>query len=40
VPDELQIDCIDRAVVPVANWNGSKNADGCGHQAKSLTVII
>jgi len=27
VSDELQIDRIDRAIVAVANWNGSKNAN-------------
>ncbi len=40
VPDKLEIDRVDRAVVPVANRDGSKNANRRGPQAKSLTVTI
>ena len=31
VPNELQIDGIDRAVVSVTNRNGGENSDGCSH---------
>ena len=28
VPDELEVDRVDRAVVTIANRNGGENADG------------
>jgi hypothetical protein len=27
MPDELQVDCVDRAVVAIANRNGSENTN-------------
>jgi hypothetical protein len=40
MPDELEIDCVDRAIVPVADRHSGENANWRSHQAKSLMVII
>src|SRR5258708_2042841 len=39
MPDELEVDRVDRAVVPVANRNGGENADGCNHRSETLALI-
>ena len=40
VPDKLEIDRVDRAVVPITNRHSREDTDRCSHQAKSLTVTI
>ena len=39
VPDELEIDRVDRAVVTIANRNGGENADRGGHEWQILAAI-
>src|SRR5881394_1579632 len=31
MPDEFQVDCIDRAIVPVANWDSGQNSNRRSH---------
>src|SRR5436190_5376960 len=40
VLDKLEIDRVDRAVVPITNRHSREDTDRCSHQAKSLTVTI
>ena len=40
VPNELQVDRIDRAVVSITNWHSGQDSYWRGHQAKSLMVIV
>src|SRR5437660_5002974 len=37
VPDKFEIDCVDRAVVPVTNRDGSQNSNRSSHLIKGLT---
>jgi hypothetical protein len=39
VPDEFEVDRVDRTIVPIANRNGGEDADRCWHEAQNLAAI-
>jgi len=39
VPDELEVDRVDRAIVPVANRNSSEDSNWRRHEAEKLDRI-